>query len=83
MAACASEAFVTLRDGRRGGLTVPVEPYRLVLDLEARGVTLTREGEALMVGPARRVTDRDRELLIRWKFHILALISYEAPAEIQ
>ena len=45
-------ACVCLRPGPSGGgLTVPVQPLRLLWDLEGRGFTLTQDGETLVVQP--------------------------------
>jgi hypothetical protein len=70
MPTSASDRYVTLR----GGLTVPLEPVLLVLDLEARGLTLRRDGDDLVIQPRAQLTDTDRAKLRRWKPHVLALI---------
>jgi hypothetical protein len=68
-----SDRYVCL--GR--GLTLPLEPVLLVLDLEARNITITRNGEdRLTVRPAASLTDEDRAALHRWKPHILAMVNY-------
>ena len=68
----------------RGGLTVPVEPLLLVFDLQERGFTLTPEdGETLVVQPYNKLTRTDCEQIRRWKRHVLALLSYEAPEVVQ
>jgi hypothetical protein len=68
----------------RGGLTLPIEPVRLVLDLEARGFSLTRDAEDVVtVRPASRLTAEDREALTRWREHVRALVRYSAaPPEV-
>ncbi len=71
----ASDRYVLLR----GGLAVPVEPLLLVLDLETRGFGLHSDGGDIVVSPASRLSDRDRRALRRWKFHVLALLTYEPP----
>ncbi len=72
----ASERFVCLR----GGLCVPVTPIELLLDLESRGLTLSRDGDDLLISPPGRLTDDDRTALRRWKPHLLALVDYEPEA---
>jgi hypothetical protein len=51
----------------------------LLWDLEARGFSLTQDGDALIVGPHERLTRLDCEAIRKWKPHVLALLSYEAP----
>jgi hypothetical protein len=70
--------FITLA----GGLTVPLEPLMLALDLESRGVDLSVEGDQLLVRPQSAITDDDRQQLRRWKRHLIALVSYEPPTHI-
>lgn len=69
----ASDRFVVLR----GGLMVPLEPMLLLLDLEARGFRIARDGSTIKVGPASQLTDDDRDALKRWKPHVLALVDYQ------
>ena len=53
----ASEPFVSLL----GGLTLPLAPVLLALDLEQRGLSLTFEdNDVLIVGPRERLTNDDR-----------------------
>ena len=66
--------FVVLR----GGLTLPVDAVRLALDLERRGLRLAADGDSLSVGPRELITDADRNLIRRWKAHLLAIVSYDA-----
>lgn len=70
--------FITLA----GGLTVPLEPLMLALDLEARGFHMFAEGEDLLVQPAARLTPEDIASLKRWKRHVLAILAYEPPTHI-
>jgi hypothetical protein len=70
--------FIPLRHGP----VVPVAPLQLLLNLEARGFTFTRDGEVLEVQPYDRLTREDVAGIRRWKAHLIALIEYEAP-EIQ
>jgi hypothetical protein len=74
------ERYVCLR----GGLTVPVEPVKLLLDLERRGFHLTRDGSDIVIQPFSLLTDEDRDALRRWKPHALALLAYvEVPMLVQ
>ena len=38
----------------RGGLSLPADPLLLALELEERGLVLSRDGEDLLVGPTGR-----------------------------
>jgi hypothetical protein len=61
------------------GLTLPLAAVLLALDLEARGLHMrTEDGEVLIVGPRRLLTDEDRAGLRRWKPHLLAIVTYDA-----
>jgi hypothetical protein len=63
-----------------GGLALPVEPILLALELEQRGLQLSREGaDTLVVQPHQDLTTEDRERIRRWKHHLLALVDYRAP----
>lgn len=73
--ATASERYVLLR----GGLAVPVEPMLLLLDLERRGLQVSRAGDDILVRPSGHLTETDRAGLRRWKLHVLALVDYPAP----
>lgn len=69
-----SERFVTMR----GGLTVPLTPLMLVLDLEARGIRLTADEDgAIVATPRGRLTDAERDELRRYRNHVLALLAYQ------
>lgn len=75
-----SDALVHLLPGPRGGLTVPLQPYLLAIDLEARGFTLTpNAGDTLTVVPYSQLTPDDCAQIRRWKLHLLALLRYEPP----
>ncbi|HEY0875204.1 MAG TPA: hypothetical protein VGD94_17145 [Vicinamibacterales bacterium] len=65
-----SDRYVSLPSG----LTLPLAAVRLVLDLEARGLTITRDGDHILIRPPGRLTEDDRTALRRWKAHVLALI---------
>jgi hypothetical protein len=74
------DRFVQLKDGP----VLPVEPYLLALELETRGFTLAREeGEVLSVQPYERLTRQDYAAIRRWKWHLLALIDYIPPVDVQ
>ena len=68
----------------RGGLTLPVEPILLALELEERGFTLTRmDDNVLSVQPHQRLTPDDRGRIRQWKHHLLAVVDYVAPEIVQ
>jgi hypothetical protein len=76
----ASERYVLLR----GGLSVPIEPLLLLLDLESRGFQLTVDDDGgIVIIPGSRLTDEDRRLVRGWKPHLIALLNYEAPGQVQ
>lgn len=62
-----------------GGLCVPLEPFLLALELEARGFTVRRDGDALIVQPHDQLTADDCRRIRRWKPHLIALLEYRAP----
>lgn len=63
----------------RGGLVVRQEPVLLLLDLEARGFRLNRDGDDIIVSPFSKLTAEDKAQIKLWKRFILALLSYEPP----
>jgi hypothetical protein len=71
--------FVTLR----GGLTLPWPAVQLALDLEQRGLSITVDGDDLIVRPKGQLTAEDRDGLRRWKRHVVALLMYRAPEAVQ
>lgn len=71
-----ASSFVVLR----GGLALPIEPVRLLLDLEAAGFQLSRDGDDILVRPFSRLQADDVRALKLWKAHVLALLDYEADA---
>ena len=71
--------FVTLR----GGLTLPLDALRLAWALEERGLHMGVLDDLLTVGPRELLTDADRDLIRRWKPHLLAIVSYTADAASQ
>ncbi|MCC7177063.1 MAG: hypothetical protein IT177_01615 [Acidobacteria bacterium] len=60
----------------RGGFSVPAPAYVLLLDLEARGIKVRRDGPDLVVGPANALTPADERRLRRLKPHLVALLHY-------
>lgn len=64
------QRYVTLR----AGLALPIEPVQLVLDLEARGFTLTRDGDFILIRPVAQLTEADRAAIKQWRGHVLAII---------
>ena len=70
-----TDRFVTFH----GGLTLPAEALRLAIDLELKGVSLTADGDHLVVRPRHLLTTDEQEAVRRWKWHLLALLAYEAP----
>ena len=75
----ASDRYVSLR----GGLVVPVDPYMLMFELEDRGFSLSRDGDALVVKPYERLTPDLCGRIRRWKHHLLALVDYTPTVETQ
>jgi hypothetical protein len=67
-----SEQIVVLA----GGLSLPLPAVLFVLDLEARGFSLCRDGDHLVVRPASKLAIKDRLDLARWKPQVLAVIDY-------
>lgn len=65
--------FVTLR----GGMIVPTAAVLLALDLERREIRLTRDGDALLAGPADQLTADDYVAIRQWKSHLLLLLDYQ------
>jgi hypothetical protein len=67
----------------RSGPIIPVDAYRLLLELEERGYHLRRKDETLVVvTPADKpLTDADCARVRQWKWHLLMLIDYSAPAD--
>lgn len=74
--------FVTFK----GGLTVPVDAWVYLIDLEQRGVVLQPASDGsggIDAQPRAKLTDDDRHKIKAWRWHLLALLSYEAPETIQ
>lgn len=68
----AASEFVTLR----AGITCPVTPILLMIDLESRGFKLAQDGDVLVVQPYQQLTADDCTEIRRWKAHLLALLTY-------
>jgi hypothetical protein len=67
----------------RTGLTLPVEPILLALELESRGFSLVRQdGDVLSVQPWQCLTSEDCAAISRWKWHLLSIVDYE-PSVVQ
>jgi hypothetical protein len=74
MASC-SESLVSLP-----GLIVPYVIWKLVSDLESRGVSVTATADGdVLVRPCRSLTDEERAILRRYKSHALAMCDYQPP----
>ena len=70
------ERFVTLK----GGLTLPVAPILLALDLEARGVALSVEANhELRPSGDPRLTPADLQAIRRWRAYLAAFVEYRVP----
>jgi hypothetical protein len=69
-------SLVTLK----GGTVVPLAAFRLILDLEGRGCTITSDGEELIISPRRLLTDEDRLAIRQWRQPLIDLAQYVAPS---
>ena len=78
-----SEELVTLAPGPTGGLTVPVDAYNLILELERRDLILSQVGDTLRIqgpkGTKPELSAADVERIKRYKHHLLVLLAYRAP----
>lgn len=74
----AADGYVILA----GGSALPLEPLRLLLDLERRGFAVWQLGAGLAVEPRDGLTPEDCQLIRRWKHHLLALLDYEPPRRV-
>ncbi len=72
MATNSTDALVVLR----GGVSVAAPAYVLVLDFEARGIHISRDGDVLTVGPSYLLTDHDRAVIRAYKPDLLRLLVY-------
>jgi hypothetical protein len=61
------------------GLTVPREPWDLLLELETCGFRLQPDGSDLRITPFSQLRDEDVRRIRRWKLHLLAILSQESP----
>lgn len=64
-----------------GVYLLPLEVVRLALDLESRGLDLQLDGDNLAVGPKSLITDEDRQLIRRYKFHLMHLVAAAASVQ--
>lgn len=62
----------------QNGLVTPVEPFELLLRLEAQGhrLSVTADGEHIHVEPAGTMAPDDLTALRAWKHHCIALLRY-------
>ncbi len=75
--------LITLKNGP----TIPADAILLYLDLERRGYQFAAEGDTLKLiaerdssGTARdTLSENDRSAIKKWKHHLLAVVSYDAP----
>jgi hypothetical protein len=63
----------------QGGLVVALPALRLALNLEARGLHLDVEGDALVVAPRDRITDADRLQIRTYRDELKAIAVYRCP----
>ena len=63
----------------RGGVEVPLGAVRLALDLEARGIALRIDGDALIVRPRSALSDDEVVLIRRHQAALKRIAMYEAP----
>lgn len=68
----------------RNGPTVPVPAVHLAIDLELRGFQFRAhpDGRLLVTprsdgDPKPTLTDEERQGIVKWKAHLLALVAYE------
>lgn len=66
----------------RGGFSVSVVAYVTLLDFEARGIVVRRDGADLIVGPRELLADGDRALLRALKSDLIRLIDYCARPDL-
>ena len=66
----------------RGGLAVPLEALRLAWALEARGFRLDpAPNDQIWVQPGSALTAEDEAAIRRWRWHLRAILAYEAPTD--
>lgn len=68
----------------RGGVSVPAAAYVLLLDFEARGINIWREGDRLIVQPGDHLSQDDDRALRTLKPYLLTLVAYSlsTPADV-
>lgn len=74
----ASERYVCLP-----GVTLPLEPVLLALDLEHRGLRLEVDGDVLAVSPRDRLTEEDRDAIRRWRWHLIEIVTLAERPRVQ
>lgn len=78
----AEPQFVTLKSG----MSVPLEPVLLALDLERRGFEIRTTGsvengdDELFIKPIRNLTTPEREQVRRWRDSIIVIVNAEHDA---
>ena len=74
------KTFHALKDSR-GYLTVPMhtEAVQLVLDLESRGLTLSADGDDIVITPRSLLRPDDQTRLLELKPHVLRFLAYVPP----
>lgn len=60
----------------KGGHSATLAALRLLWSLEDRGLTLTLDGEDLLVGPRTDLTPGDRDLIREHKPELIYLVRY-------
>ncbi len=75
--------IVSLKPGPQGGLDVPEEAYELLFELAGRDLVFTQEGDLLRIkrsdGGRPEFLAGEVERIKKWKYHLLALLTYEPP----
>ena len=67
-----ADRFVSLQ----GGVVVPAAAYVLLLNLETRGLSLSMDGQTLVVAPPASLTRDDCAAIRQWKRHLVSLMEY-------
>jgi hypothetical protein len=66
----------------RGGVSVLAAAYVLLIDFEARGVAVTRDGADLLVGPSDLLTPEDGAAIRALKPELLRLLDFMARPDL-
>jgi hypothetical protein len=84
VSAPASEGIATAFVVLKGGLTIPLEALQLAWALEDRSATFAVDGDDLVVdGPPGLLTEDDRAAIRRWRVHLKAIATYQAPEVVE